>query len=116
MEDETRTVVWVLATIVLVVGAGYAGFAALENYLMAAKAAAAGMHPIVVLVVHRRAAILLIFAILFWIAASAVFKQALQQRPGSSLPRYALGAAITGIAIAIVIAVLHVTATLLKLV
>jgi hypothetical protein len=116
MEDETRTIVWVLATILLVVAAGYAGFASVENHLMAGKAVAAGAHPVVVHAVERRSIILLVFATLFWIAAAAVFGQALPQRPGTRSPRYAVSAGICALAIGIMVVVLHVTATLLKLV
>ena len=117
MEDENRTVAWVLATIILVVASGYAGFASLENHLMAGKGTAEGAYPVVIQAVARRSVILLVVAILFGLIASVVFGQALPERPGrTSVIRYAISTALTGVAIAIVVIVLHVTATLLKMV
>jgi hypothetical protein len=116
METETRTVLFVVATIIFIVAASFAGLGFLANRAIAAKAGPAFAGAPDVRLVEQRAEILLIATIALWLAASAMFAKVIPQQPGSAMKGYMRGVLVTGIAIVVTVTILNITARLLQLV
>jgi len=116
MQVETKALVFVVATIMLIVASSFAGLGYLANRAIAAKAGPALAAAPDVHLVQQRASILLAAAIAFWLAASAVFAQVNPRVPGRKLRPYIRSAILSGVAIVVTVTILEVTARLLQLV
>ena len=115
MQTETKTVMWLVATIILIVAASFAGLGYLANLSLVARAGPPFTHAADVRLVEQRATTLLSAATALWITGCVVFAQLMPRQPGRGRRCYLLSGTIVGVAIIATVAILHLTANLLKL-
>jgi hypothetical protein len=115
METETKTVAWVFVTIILIVASSFAGFGYLASRTMIASAERWPTHATDLRTMQTRSHVMLAATVGCWAAASLVYALALPHQPGRSVRRYVISAISSGLAIAVTVTILHVTAKLLRL-
>jgi hypothetical protein len=115
MQAETKTVIYILTTILLIVASSFAALGYLANHAIVAKAGAALQQAPDVQLVERRAEILLAATVALWAAAVLVFARVLSHRPERGARSYVTSAVLVSIAIGVTVAILHFTADALKL-
>lgn len=115
MQAETKTVVYVIATILLIVASSFAGLGYFANQAVIARAGSTLANAPDVHLVQQRAEILLVAAIAFWVVASLLFARVIPQRPGRGARSYVTSTFIVGIAVVATVFILRTTATMLKM-
>lgn len=115
MQTETKTVIAVLATVVLVVASSFAALGYFANHAVALKAGDALAKAPDVQQVAQRANMMLIAAAGFWLAASLLFARALPHRPEQGARSYVTSTVLVTIGVVVTTAILRFTATALQL-
>jgi hypothetical protein len=115
MQTETKTVLYVMTTIVMIVASSFSALGYLANRAVVDKAGPVLAHAPDVRSVQHRADLLLIATVGFWMVASVVFAGVIPHRPERGARPYVTSTALVAVAVVVTVTLLRYTADLLKL-